>query len=806
MLSQSFGLDLIGSVVDQYGNTIIEHPEQIDVLRVRLVPLITRIITEKSTFPSAVRATRLLQFIVSRLLFAMPLECELALQLVNHTLEQDSGTSWKRVLFLEMYRNFHEESALIRNLYSNFDENVERRNIVRDHLAALVRLASEKPTTIGLGQQTSVPESESENRVDEEAAVQAAGVVGTIGATATTTGASAPGITSRWSVIKTPCIDVLDKSEAPALPPTYIYSLVLSCINYFSEGLGKFLLPFTVPLEGRTKRKQRGLSTTTTELSPSGKGDGEASSKAGEAENGGSQKRKIPTNPLTLKDHVLYSQIYTSSQMIEHCWPAILATCSTFLNATLDSDNYHNLIRSFQKFTHVAGILELPTPRDAFLTTLGKHAVPRQHSILLSPKLPNALSPSSHESDQDNPSDRDTSPARSDMSGGDRQQKASAPTLTITSRNLLCLRALLNLGTALGPVLQNSWSIILETYQQADSFIPRSGDWTSKSRLRTSQSTSTGDIDIAGEISAVETAASRLLDSTKELPDTMFLNVLRSLRRLLHGLDSDVETDLQQSQQLLSPEARTPRHNSVPSLSRPAFENRSVMLSNLFALERLGQVALFNRARLTQQDAAETGWDILLETFISVLSSSLFEPDTRIKAAEELLELGTLIIVHPEHGSEIQQDVARCRGLEAFSITVASLSKFHIDNVRKIATCEIEIHRMALEKLHSVLERCGESLRSGWQVVLDLIASIFNRPHTSSPNVDQNGRNILLKSPKLVKPAFTSLQLIHFDFLSSVPRKCFVTMLDASYYFSAQVEDLNSSLTVSAFAHFLVID
>ncbi|KAL9608497.1 MAG: hypothetical protein Q9167_006676 [Letrouitia subvulpina] len=794
-LSQTFGLDLIESIAVHFGDTVVQHPEQVDVFRTRVIPLISKIISEKSSFSSTIRAMRLLQFILSRLLSAMPVECEPVLELMNDLLDLDSTAHWKRVLCLEEFRALHSEPALIRRIYAHYDEQPDHINIVRDHLASLVRLASEKPSLIGLGQETSVPESESGNS-DEEAAVQAGGLVGTIGATATATGSGAPGITIKWSTVKTACIDLLDKSEAPALPPTYIYSLVLTCISSFSEGLAKFLLPFTLPSDGKSKRKQRGVSNVT-DLVGSNRFEGETIpvGKPEEASNGVYQTRKLPINPLDLKEHLFYNQIQTSGQMIEHCWPAVLATCSTFLNATLDSDNYHELIRSFQKFTHVAGLLGFATPRDAFLTTLGKHSLPRQHPA--SPKTPNAPSPSSHNSDQENTDDQDTSPARSVASGNQKQSESSRAAILITSRNLLCLRALLNLGTALGPVLHKSWSIILETYQQADNFIPRAEGSNSKLGRQISQNNPAITVDLANEITAMEAAASRLFESTKDLTNPSFVDVVSALRDLLCGIRGILdENHGEGARKLLSP-AATPRHHRGSSISIATFDGHAMIHGNIFALEKLGQLSKSNVARLAEGSTSKTGWGLLVEAFINTLGTYHLDPQVRLKAAQEILTLGGAVIIYPGIRSRELQDVARCRGLDALSTVVSSLQKLSYGKSKVSLRCDIEIHEMTIERLYTILENCGESLIGGWQAVFSLILSIFDQPSYKGHNVEAIRHTLSPKSLKLVKTSFASLQLINSDFLTSVPRKHYIVMLDAVYCFSAQIEDLNISLTAT---------
>jgi hypothetical protein len=52
-------------------------------------------------------------------------------------------------------------------------------------------------------------------------------------------------------------------------------------------------------------------------------------------------------------------------------------------------------------------------------------------------------------------------------------------------------------------------------------------------------------------------------------------------------------------------------------------------------------------------------------------------------------------------------------------------------------------------------------------------------------------------SPRLIRSAFNSLQLICSDFLSSLPNSCFLMLVDTLYNFCSQNDDLNISLTVS---------
>lgn len=786
-LSQNFGLELLESVLVNHADTVTAHPEQIHVLRQRLMPLIIKILSERASFPITVRTMRVLQLVLSRLLFALAEDCEMALSLLNHMFDADAAILWKRALCLEVFRNIHSEPALVRSIYAHYDQADEKRNIVRDHLGGLVRLASEKPAVIGLGQQSSIPSSLGQDDTSgEQAATQAGGLVGSIGASVTTADTNRPGISALWSLIRTPCIEQLDKSEPPNLPATYIYSLALTCITRFSEGLARFLLPFTVPVESKSKRKQSSMKEP--EISDSVDGSSSNTLQRKQSLRG----RKLPVNPLSLKEHVLYSQITTSGHMVENCWPALLAASSTYLNATMDSENYHGLIRSFQKFTQIAGLLDLATPRDAFLTTLGKHAVPALNSTSISPQI----------SGRDSQTHEDPLASDHNLSASPtiRQQSVDMAIPTMNTRHLLCLRALLNLGIALGPFLKKSWTIILETLLQADLILSFSGPTgrkqakraASKAESEAAAEKADGSEDLGLEVTAAETAASRLLENTADLPSDAFLDFVKCLCSLLH-----IEDSIQEAEDgFLSPQPAARKHQKMRSVSgipdAGAHER-----SNGFVIDKLDDVIQNNVGRMLQPQISESGWNLILEVLTDVLSSNRAHSNVRIKAAIALDGLIVSVAVSEESLSPRERDAVWDRSLYALLNEVSALYKSQYHGTTSSRTCEVEIHRMALEALKSILDHCGDALIIGWKSVLAIINSIFDDPVSAGHNEDKlasRGR-----SPLLVRSAFESLQLVCSDFLASVPSSHLISLLDTLYRYCAQELDLNISLTVSAF-------
>lgn len=364
-LQQTFGLELIESALTNHAAIFATHPEQVHILRSKVMPFIIKSLSGRPHFAASVRLFRILYTLLKRHVTLIPKESGEALEILTHILDQDT-TVWKRSLCMEVFRGIFAEPTLVRRIFRMFDAKEGEKDVLRNLAATFVRVSTEKPVVIGLGHQSTIPVANPYSTSADQAVLDASGVsvsviAGSVGGTAHDTG-----ISTQWSSMRVPCIDQLDKTDPPPIPESYVYSLTLACITSLSEGLAKFILPLTVPGE-RGRRRGKQIEG----------GNEDRSDSPGPLERSASFKRNpVPVNPLALKDHPLYVEVETCAAIIEECWPAILATCSTFLYAALDSEYYHGLVRAFQRFAHVAGLLQLATPRDAFLTTLGKAAVP----------------------------------------------------------------------------------------------------------------------------------------------------------------------------------------------------------------------------------------------------------------------------------------------------------------------------------------------------------------------------------------------------------------------------------------------
>ncbi|QPC63520.1 hypothetical protein HYE67_005751 [Fusarium culmorum] len=808
-LQQTFGLELIESVITNHATVFSKHPEQAQILRSRVMPLIIGALKARPNFATTVRLMRILYTMLRRHIGILPSECGEALAVLTHILDQDE-TFWKRALCMEVFRGIFADHALLRRIYAMFDATKGKKDVLKPLIATFVRLSSENPAVIGLGPQSSLPTVSSNTQSSSEQAIaEASGMTGLmtgpVGSETITVG-----ISTQFSSVRVPCIDQLDKTEAPAIPESYLYSLVLACISNVSDNLAKLVLSLTVASE--TRNRKRASRQEFGRDSPVPQSEHDASPKSRLERSASFRKNPVPINPLSLVDHPQHSEVKICAAIVEECWPAILATCSTFLNAALDSEYYHGLVRAFQRFAHVAGLLQLSTPRDAFLTSLGKAAVP---SNLLTacvnsgqgrPQTPSTPTDGSLFSNARGLLSVDSLTPTTPTGDKGRQASFDASVVSLNTRNLLCLRALLNLGIALGPTLSDAWNIILETLQQADFVLYVSGKTPGRAPSINrgveggDNETTTLMHNFSSEVRAVETAASRLIESTIDFPNESFLEVVAAVCSLLVQRSSEQPEAASQAQppsdglQLKAPVAQGRRASGQM--------NSGSTQEDKFALAKIGELANINIERLLEYSPEESGWDVLTKKLIDTLTSSNTNSSVRTRAAEILVKLAWEAANVTSSLPEEARGEKQLRFFEALRMSLEPLLKGDREVSLASHSTDIDIHKIILDGLQSIIESNGETLVKGWDIAFEIIGTIFvTREPDHEYRRGSSANPILLdtRSAKLIRSSFNSLQLICSDFLASLPNSCFLILVDNLYKFCSQDDDLNIALTTVTF-------
>lgn len=793
-------LELIETILSNHDAVVSSHPEQLHLLKSLLLPTIIRYLSDRNTFPITLRIIRVLNLVLRKYLHIMPSECEIALGLLNHMLDPDASSLWKRALCLEVFRGIYSDSRLLFQIYSLFDEQEGKRCIFRDNLAAFARLATEKPTLIGLGDESTDPAMFNDgNAVSEQVVAEADALAGVISGPVSENkpNGHAIGLSTQWSSMKTPCLDHLDKNDPPVLPDTYVHSLVLTCITNVSETLAKFVLPLTVHPDSKSRRKGR-----TKELVPSETEDsGNSTSTRRLSRTHSFRQKTVPVSPLDLTDHPAYSTIQTASAIVTECWPAVYTACSTFLKAALDDEYYRQLVKAIQRFTQVAGLLRLSTPRDTFLTILGRSALPStgMMSTVTSPKRSGPESPKVVSNAKALLS-VDTLVSQASRMSIDRRGSSEPHIPSLRPRHLLCLRALLNLATALGTTLQSAWTIVFETLQVADSVMAlskyQSGAHT-PGLAGTKPEKEVYSEKIEAEYTAVKASEERLFESTVDFPNDAFVELLRALCSLLN-LQTPVEEEA--STPTSSGRPKVLHQRRMGSVSGLALVTESNARDTLFALNKIGDLVHLNEIRLCQYSPEESGWAVFLDQVVRFSTDDSKTAPSRLLATDILCSIVRNMAkssMADADGNEI-----RNRILSALQVQISTLRiSYERETNRDTA---IRIHQLALDALKNVMEQCGESLVDGWDAVFVGLLSVFKS--NTQISLASNGEIESIRkaldslrpiSKQLARTAFESLQLVCSDFLQVVPEKSLATLLELLLAFCRQQEDFNMSLTVS---------
>ncbi|KAI9620594.1 hypothetical protein KEM48_008131 [Puccinia striiformis f. sp. tritici PST-130] len=225
--------------------------------------------------------------------------------------------------------------------------------------------------------------------------------------------------------------DQLDKAEAPAIPETYIYLLALQCICNVAEGFAGFTL-----VQHDEFRHSR--SKTASDDSPP-------------------QSFILPIDELKAGPNK--ERIKMTRSMADASWPALLASLNFFVSTNLDEELFTETLSAMQSFTYVCGILDLTTPRDAFLLSFCKFAVP-----------PAIVANLIMEASSATPTKASQSVLNVDSLG---LGTAHSPHL-LQSAEPFFLTNLLSVAQYLSGVLGSSWYTVFETLQNADYVIAAS--------------------------------------------------------------------------------------------------------------------------------------------------------------------------------------------------------------------------------------------------------------------------------------------------------------------------------------------
>ncbi|GAA6056217.1 hypothetical protein JCM3770_002092 [Rhodotorula araucariae] len=822
-LSRTFGLELVESIISGFGDIVRAHPELLLVLRAHLCPLLIRFLSSPPhstlssstsfafSFPLTLRLTRVVFLLLKQFSDLLTLESEVFLTMFVRVIapgdrgEGEGGHPtgatgqhsplWMRVLALEIFRGLCADFPLMIKFFRRYDaaaaEDCERRGdkgnkgkakaagatrgstVFSDMLTAFNRLATEKPAALGVGAAViygsslgpvfshghgyvgaaSPPASSGSGVIDSAmemgwgvaagvGSVVGSSVAAAAGAVSSAHQAPPPSLSSATAAMKLQCIDQLDKAEPPHIPESYIFLLALQCLAALTDGFGAFTLAASADIAQRYSLAGPAVDWAALEARDEAQADAQVT---------------------TLR---------VVRAMAETTWPAFLASLSFFIATALSDDLFADVVASLENFTIVLGVLDLETPREAFLTSLCKFAMPAQVvSHLATQDHHPALQAAK-------PSSAAAAAATAVLSAGAESLAllagaaagtAGALPVGLSARNLACLRALITVAHFLAGALGYSWFCVFETLQNAD-FVLRATSAARGTKKRNpappapaaaaaasaagpAASAPTAPGAAPGEApplpvlpsEADEVAAQRaigeLFDVSQALDDGAFRKFAGALCRLsgeMIGLamheDGSVVVLAGGTDEASLNGATTPTRTSLdtPSRRRSSGIRAGARTDTSFGVAKLGAVALLNIARLIERPPA-VGWDLATGHLLHVLHCVTAPTAVRMQAADVL---GQLLTLAPKSlaslvdraGDGDGHDVAQRVQAQVLSALAAQAEPAP----RLQSAVDVDIRRRALETLLRILESNGHALVTGWGTIFHVLRTACPTPSSTA--------------------------------------------------------------------------
>lgn len=542
-------------------------------------------------------------------------------------------------------------------------------------------------------------------------------------------------------------IEQHDKADTPLIPDTYPYLLALQSLNAIADGL------------------------YTTHTHPS-------------------------------------SSISTIKAMADSAWPALLTALSKAIATNLGEGLFNDVVSAFVNFTILCGNLGLNAPRDAFLATLGKYAVP--------PAVVSAMQTYS------DPTTSRSASATGAEALGLVSLTSAIPTgpPALSDRNLACLRSVISIAQTLSSSLCKSWHDVLEVLQNANFMLSRRQPAGGPRRptiaspligtpaLRSSIDAGLAgsrDVDTENDPDAIQASIDALFQNTKEMPDEAFSEFVDALCRLSFEM---IGGQLAEADELSTVHDGMPNRPRSPStLFSPGGRRTSGLqvshsnkVGGSFSLTKLRLVATLNLSRLIA-GAAENGWDAITQHLLSVARHTTAPSSIRMQACETV---GEILLAAMRIGRE-----ARLQH-QVFDVL---LRQVNVQPVSQTVFVDYDVRSAGYNTLEQILESNGHSLEVGWETIFEMLNWVCSRKPNSTHK--RKGSEMMLTRSEssaslnslsrasgysksranLVRIAFPSLNLICTDFLSSLDGQAMQQCISSLGYFGRQHEDVNIALS-----------
>uniref|UniRef100_A0A286XII2 Protein MON2 homolog n=1 Tax=Cavia porcellus TaxID=10141 RepID=A0A286XII2_CAVPO len=647
-MTRTFGLELLES-----SSMIFHKSFYIFLLKERVCPLVIKLFSpnikfrqgsstssspapvEKPYFPICMRLLRVVSVLIKQFYSLLVTECEIFLSLLVKFLDADKP-QWLRAVAVESIHRLCVQPQLLRSFCQSYDMKQHSTKVFRDIVNALGSFIQSLFLVPPTGNPATTNQAGNNNSGGPVSAPANSGVVGIGGSVTLLPAFEYRGtwipiltITVQGSA-KATYLEMLDKVEPPTIPEGYAMSVAFHCLLDLVRGI-------TSMIEGELGEvTAECYSTTEAASSPT------QSSEQQDLQSASDQTDKEIVNRAVWEE------------MVNACWCGLLAALSLLLDASTDEAATENILKAELTMAALCGRLGLVTSRDAFITAICKAYSIQGQSVMM-------ISPSSESHQQV-------------VAVGQPLAVQPQGTVMLTSKNIQCMRTLLNLAHCHGAVLGTSWQLVLATLQHLVWILglkPSSGGALKPGRAVEGPSTVLTTA-VMTDLPVISNILSRLFESSQYLDDV-------SLHHLINALCS------------LSLEAMDMAYgnNKEPSL---------------FAVAKLLETGLVNMHRI------EILWRPLTGHLLEVCQ----HPNSRMRewgaeALTSLIKAGLTFNHEPPLSQNQRLQLLLLNPLKEMS------------NIN-----HPDIRLKQLECVLQILQSQGDSLGPGWPLVLGVMGAIRN--------------------------------------------------------------------------------
>ncbi|XP_028642379.1 protein MON2 homolog isoform X1 [Grammomys surdaster] len=673
-MTRTFGLELLESVLNDFPQVFLQHQEFSFLLKERVCPLVIKLFSpnikfrqgsstssspapvEKPYFPICMRLLRVVSVLIKQFYSLLVTECEIFLSLLVKFLDADKP-QWLRAVAVESIHRLCVQPQLLRSFCQSYDMKQHSTKVFRDIVNALGSFIQSLFLVPPTGNPAAANQAGNNNAGGPASAPANSGMVG-IGAGVTLLpafeyrGAWIPILTiTVQGSAKATYLEMLDKVEPPTIPEGYAMSVAFHCLLDLVRGI-------TTMIEGELGEVETECPTVT------------------EGASSQSSERRDEQSASDQMDQETVSRAVWE-EMVSACWCGLLAALSLLLDASTDEAATENILKAELTMAALCGRLGLVTSRDAFITAICKGSLPPHYALtVLNATTAATLSNKSYSIQGQSVMMISPSSESHQQVVAVGQPLAVQPqgTVMLTSKNIQCMRTLLNLAHCHGAVLGTSWQLVLATLQHLVWILglkPSSGGALKPGRAVEGPSTVLTTA-VMTDLPVISNILSRLFESSQYLDDV-------SLHHLINALCS------------LSLEAMDMAYgnNKEPSL---------------FAVAKLLETGLVNMHRI------EILWRPLTGHLLEVCQ----HPNSRMRewgaeALTSLIKAGLTFNHEPPLSQNQRLQLLLLNPLKEMS------------NIN-----HPDIRLKQLECVLQILQSQGDSLGPGWPLVLGVMGAIRN--------------------------------------------------------------------------------